>query len=116
MQDDSDEGEGGVGGKQLEAELSNLGGRGDVVAHESEDRNQPELQSDGRGQPWRWKESSKSKYGTVQLKIFANFAIWLMKILSVIFFYVNDCIEDMETSTALVKTNFTKINTSAIQR
>lgn len=52
LEDDGDEGEGGVGGKQLETELSNLGGCSDVVTHQGEDGNQPQLQSNRSGQPW----------------------------------------------------------------
>ena len=41
LEDDIDEGERGVGGEQLETELSNLGGCSDVVTHQGEDGNQP---------------------------------------------------------------------------
>ena len=53
LQDDSDKGEGEIGGKQLETELSNLGCRSNVVAHESEDGNQAQLQSNRCGQTCR---------------------------------------------------------------
>ena len=61
LQDDSDKGEGGIGGKQLKTEFSNLGRRSNVVAHESEDGNEAKFQSNWRGQTWRQKEPPEAQ-------------------------------------------------------
>ena len=55
LQDDRDKGEGGIGWKQLKTEFSDLSRCSDVMASESEDRSQAQLQSNRHGQTWRQK-------------------------------------------------------------